>query len=74
MSMKIGIGVLLGILALALLGVFKPRRGAARLRNAQGVGPSHVPGVPRGEEQVLRNGAKPVTTVAGRIAGSVDPD
>lgn len=74
MNAKSVLGVLLGLAVLALLGVFQPwKRGAGKLRNPVGVGPAHVPGVPRGEEQVRRNGSHEISSVAGRIAGSIDP-
>lgn len=80
MSIKIGLGVLLALAAAAAV-ILKPwkKRGdiassfGGKLRNAQGVGPAHVSGVPRAEEQARRNGAQELTSVAGRIAGSVDP-
>ncbi|MGH2718790.1 MAG: hypothetical protein ACRDJU_09450 [Actinomycetota bacterium] len=83
MSIKVGFGIVVAAIAGLALFALKPwksrQRAAssfgpgARLRNDQGVGPSHVEGVPRGEEQALRNGSQELTSVAGRIAGSVDP-
>jgi len=80
LSIKIGLGLLLGMAAVAAL-VLKPWKRkndiassfGGKLRNEQGVGPAHVSGVPRGEEQARRNGAPELSSVAGRIAGSVDP-
>lgn len=73
MSVKLS---LLGILALvgAVLAVLRPwSRLDRRLVNEQGVGPAHIPGVPRGEEQILKHAGDGPTSVAGRIAGSVNP-
>ncbi|HEU5002501.1 MAG TPA: hypothetical protein VFW71_06965 [Actinomycetota bacterium] len=67
----------LGILAIVggLLAVFRPwgKKAAAGLVNDEGVGPAHVAGVPRGEEQILKHGSDEPSSVAGRIAGSVQP-
>lgn len=79
MSIKLGLAAIVGAIAALALFALKPwKRGSSvtpggRLRNDQGVGPTHVQGVPRGEEQVLRSGSNELTSVAGRIAGSVDP-
>jgi hypothetical protein len=74
MTVKRVLGVLAGLGALAFVGSLKPwKRGAHKLENAQGIGPTHVAGVPRGEERVLKAGREELTSVAGRIAGSVDP-
>ena len=72
MSLKLSI---LGILALvgAALAVLRPWSKSPRLMNEQGVGPAHVPGVPRGEEQIIKHGSEEPSSVAGRIAGSVQP-
>lgn len=47
---------------------------ADKMRNDQGVGSTHIPGVPRGEEQMDKNGSYEVTSLAGRIAGSIHPE
>lgn len=67
---------LLGILALlgAAVAVLRPwNKAPRRLMNDQGVGPAHMAGVPRGEEQILKHGSDEPNSVAGRIAGSVQP-
>ena len=66
--------VLLGALGVALLAAFRPwkSKGIGRLMNNEGVGPAHIHGVPRGEAQSVPGGGEP-TSVAGRIAGSVQP-
>lgn len=75
MSVKLSLGLTAGLLGALVLAVMRPWRGfgVARLRNAQGVGPSHLSGVPRGETRVLKDPVEEPTSVAGRIAGSVDP-
>jgi hypothetical protein len=47
------------------------KRGGEKLRNRQGVGPAHMPGVHKGEERVLKEGRHSIDTVAGRIRGSL---
>jgi hypothetical protein len=75
MTMKISLGAALGLFAAILLAVFKPWKGAGagRLRNAQGIGPSHIAGAQRGEAQAPKGGSDEPVSVAGRIAGSIDP-
>ena len=70
---KLRLGYIVGLAALI---VARKRRRAKRparaLRNKQGVGPAHIRGVPRGEEQVLKhpheNGH-----AAGSLIGSIRP-
>lgn len=75
MTLKISLVALLGLVAAFLLSIFKPWKGAGagRLRNAQGIGPSHITGAQRGEDQVPKGGSQEPVSVAGRIAGSIDP-
>jgi hypothetical protein len=49
------------------------RKGGRSLRNPQGVGPAHVPGVQRGEELVAKEGTEAPGHAAGRLVGSVEP-
>lgn len=76
MSTKVSLVALLGLLIAAMLTALRPwkRNGAGRLVNAEGVGPSHIRGVPRGEDQVAADGSGEPTSVAGRIAGSISPE
>jgi hypothetical protein len=71
---KLRIGYLVGLAALIFL---RQRRRAKRparaLRNKQGVGPSHIKGVPRAEERGLKHPHKDNGHAAGRLIGSVDP-
>jgi hypothetical protein len=69
------VGSLAGLAALA--GWKKTRKvktPAEKLRNPEGVGSTHISGVPRGEEQMTKNGSYEVTSVAGRVAGSIHPE
>lgn len=47
---------------------------AEKLRNAEGVGSTHIPGATRGEEQMSMSGSYEVSSPAGRIAGSIHPE
>ncbi|HMC09042.1 MAG TPA: hypothetical protein VKL22_06965 [Actinomycetota bacterium] len=51
----------------------RARKPARALRNAQGVGPAHIEGVPRGEELVGKEGPEAPGHAAGRLVGSVHP-
>jgi hypothetical protein len=72
---KLRIGYLIGLGALV---VARKRRRAKRparaLRNKQGVGPAHIKGVPRGEEQVLKHPHVDNGHAAGTRIGSIDPN
>lgn len=73
MSFKVVLAGVLGLIGV-LLAIMRPwSKSPNRLENPEGVGPAHVPGVPRGEEQILKHGSDEPTSVAGRIAGSVQP-
>lgn len=74
MTIKRVMGLLVGLGLLAFVGSLKPwRKGAAKLENAEGVGPAHVTGVPRGEARA-KGGPDGPSSVAGRIPGSIHPD
>lgn len=75
MTLKISVAAALGLLAAFFLAIFKPWKGsgAGRLRNSEGMGPAHIAGAQRGEEQAPRGGSDEPVSVAGRIAGSIDP-
>jgi len=51
----------------------RARKPARALRNAQGVGPAHIKGVPRGEEVVDKEGSEAPGHAAGRLVGSIEP-
>jgi hypothetical protein len=71
---KLRIGYLVGLAALILA---RKRRRAKRparaLRNKQGVGPAHIKGVPRAEEQGLKHPHEDNGHTAGPLIGSIDP-
>src|SRR2546425_11140740 len=71
---KLRIGYLVGLAALI---VVRKRRRAKRparaLRNKQGVGPTHIKGVPRAEERGLKHPHEDNGHPAGRLIGSIDP-
>jgi len=71
---KLRIGYLVGLAALI---VARKRRRAKRparaLRNKQGVGPGHIKGVPRAEEQGLKHPHEDNGHAAGTRIGSIDP-
>lgn len=75
MKVKLLLGSLVGVAALA--GWKSKHRShktpAEKMRNDEGVGSTHISRVPRGEEQMTRKGSSEVTTVAGRVAGSIHP-
>ncbi|HEX9314157.1 MAG TPA: hypothetical protein VN986_01370 [Actinomycetota bacterium] len=72
---KLRIGYLVGLAALI---VARKRRRAKRparaLRNKQGVGPAHIKGVPRAEEQGMKHPHKDNGHAAGTPIGSIDPN
>lgn len=76
MTTRLTLVALLGLLVAATLATLRPwkRAGASRLVNAEGVGPAHTRGIPRGEAQVPAPGSGEPTSVAGRIAGSISPE
>src|SRR5437870_3203988 len=51
----------------------RSRKPARALKNAQGVGPAHIKGVPRGEEIVGKEGPEAPGHAAGRLVGSINP-
>jgi hypothetical protein len=51
----------------------RARRSGKALRNAQGVGPAHIKGVPRAEEQGMKHPHVDNGHAAGHLIGSVDP-
>ena len=71
---KLRIGYLVGLAALI---VARKRRRAKRparaLRNQQGVGPAHIKGVPRAEEQGVKHPHEDNGHAAGTRIGSIDP-
>ena len=71
---KLRIGYLVGLAALI---VARKRRRAKRparaLRNKQGVGPSHIRGVPRGEDYGLKHPHQDNGHAAGSLMGSIRP-
>jgi len=71
---KLRIGYLVGLAALIFA---RKRRRAKRparaLRNKQGVGPAHIKGVPRAEEQGLKHPHEDDGHAAGPLIGSIDP-
>jgi hypothetical protein len=71
---KLRIGYLIGLGALVVARRrWRAKRPARGLRNKQGVGPAHIKGVPRGEEQVLKHSRVDNGHAAGSLIGSIDP-
>ena len=71
---KLRLGYIVGLAALIMA---RRRRRAKRparaLRNKQGVGPAHIKGVPRAEEQGLKHPHEDDGHAAGPLIGSIDP-
>ena len=72
---KLRIALIFGGLAalVALRKWRRSRRPARALRNPQGVGPAHIKGVTRGEEQGLKHPHEDNGHAAGHLIGSIDP-
>ena len=71
---KLRIGYLVGLAALIFASKRRrAKRPARALRNKQGVGPAHIKGVPRAEEQGLKHPHEDNSHTAGPLIGSIDP-